>query len=330
MAASHWKKEQKKRRNKIKRQILSRGLTALFIFFVLFLGLMVWKMFKKSKWDGKHEINFVVQGEKVTIFSFNPQKKFLNILVIPKESHITAAKGYGEYKITNIYKLGELEKIGGGELLSSSIRSFFAIPIDGWIKLESLKLKETKLLPVFWLIIKRQAKTNLSWWDLGRLFWQSKNLPIDQINKVDLEKTNYIGQESLPDGSRIYKFEAGSIDDLTIRMLSDEDILQEDLQIVVLNGTSHPGLAKDMARVVKNLGAELIGVKDYELKVDQSQIFCQSKKLTLSHTALRIAKNFGMEISDKKLDDQKVDLVIVLGEDFWRRFYSSSSISSGS
>lgn len=334
-----WQKEQKKKKRKLIGQIFVRVATVFCIFIILFLGVKIWQTFKNSRWDGKHEVNFVVQTEDVTIFSFNPQKRFLNILKIPADTYIPVAKGYGEFKIKNIYKLGQMEKIGGGELLNRSIQRFFAIPIDGWIKLKnytsqsrsdntsSYNLENNNLLPVFLLIIKRQAETNLSWWDLSRLFWQTKNLNIDQINKVDLEKTSFISKETLGDGSQVFKFEITNVDDLTIRLFSDEEVLKEDLQVIVLNGTDHQGLAKDMARVVKNLGAELIGVKDYNKKIDQSQIFCQSRSQTTSYTVHRIARSFAMKInpdftSGEKLNDQEVDLTIILGEDFWQKFYA--------
>lgn len=319
-----WQKEQRVRKRKLVGQIFIRGVTVFVIFISLFLGFKIGQIFKNSCWNSKHEINFVIQAGDVTIFSFNPRKRLLNILKIPGDTYILAAKGYGEYKIKNIYKLGEMEKIGGGELLSSSIQRFFAVPVDGWIKLENYQLENNNLLPVFWLVIKRQARTNLSWWDLARLFWQTRNLAVDQINQLDLKKTNFISKNTLGDGSEVFKFEITSIDELTIRLFSDEEVLDEDLQIVVLNGTDYPGLAKDMARVVKNLGAELIGVKDSTSKIDQSQIFCQSRAQAISYTATRIARSFDMKIKNKKLDDQEVDLVIVLGEDFWRRFYSSN------
>lgn len=305
-------------------QVFVRAATVFCIFIILFLGFKIWQTFKKSLWDGRHEVNFIVQAQEVVIFSFNPEKNFLNILRIPGNAYIPLAKGYGEYRITNIYKLGEMEKIGGGELLSSSIQRFLAIPIDGWVKLkEEKKLAGDKLLPVFLLVLKRQAKTNLSWWDLWRLFWQTKNLAIDQINEVDLKRTNFVSRQTLADGSEVFKFETTSVDDLTIKLFSDERVLEEDLQVIVLNGTDHSGLANDMARVIKNLGAELIGVKDHSLEINRSQIFCQSRTQATSYTAQRLAKSFDMELKNEKLNEQEVDLVIVLGEDFWQKFYSS-------
>jgi len=119
----------------------------LFFLILLFVLFFIINSLKHFSWHGKHSFNLVIQNQKVMIFSFHPKDDLLNILIIDPHVYLPVVRGYGSYKIANIFKLGELEKIGGGELLSLSLQKFFAIPIDAYlVKNPNLKSRHQNIV----------------------------------------------------------------------------------------------------------------------------------------------------------------------------------------
>lgn len=300
---------------------------SLIIVFFIFILFLIWKSWKKAIWDGKHQLNFVVQAGQVMVFSLHPEDSILNILTISPETHIPVARNFGEYQIGNIYQLGELEKIDGGELLRLSLQEFLAVPIDGQIIVKNPKLKvqsqnesleQGKLFPLYFCLLKRNCKTNLTWWDLTRVFLKINQLKPGQIKTIDFDQTGIIKEKILPDNSTILQPDYLVIDQLSFKLFSDKSALDERITVSVLNGTSRPGLAKKVARLVKNLGAEIISTGNTNNNFKKSVIYYSNEKIKDSYTLSRLVKT--LQITKIEKNNQiKGDINLLLGEDF--RFF---------
>lgn len=291
----------------------------LFLIIVLFLFIpfLIWKSWKKAIWDGKHQLNFVVQAGQVMVFSLHPEDSILNILTISPETHIPVARNFGEYQIGNIYQLGELEKIDGGELLRLSLQEFLAVPIDGQIivKNPKLKVKSQRLLPLCFCLLKKDCEMNLTWWDLTRVFLKINQLKPGQIKTIDFDQTGIIKEKILPDNSTILQPDYLVIDQLSFKLFSDKSALDERITVSVLNGTSRPGLAKKVARLVKNLGAEIISTGNTNNNFKKSVIYYSNEKIKDSYTLSRLVKT--LQITKIEKNNQiKGDINLLLGEDF--------------
>lgn len=176
------KKDKKKIRKTLKKtlkHIFLRFFTFLILAGIFFLLYFIYQSSKKSVWNGKNNINFVIQAERTFIYSYHPDDEILNIISLPNDLFIETAKGYGEYKLKNIYQLGGVEKIGGGELLVRSLQSFFIIPIDGYIvklKTQNSKLKTNeslekgRLASLYLCLLTKKCESNFSWRDLIKNF----------------------------------------------------------------------------------------------------------------------------------------------------------------
>lgn len=313
-------KKLKREKNKTKQLFLSFLLLSFIVCLIIFFT----RVFKKSIWEGKHSFNFVVQSDKVMIFSSHPKDHLLTILIIPSQIYLPVVRGYGEYQIGNISQLGELENINGGELLSLSLQKFLAAPIDGYIiknseqskiKNQDNSLEKGNLLSLYFPLLKKQAKTNFTWFDLARIFFQIRSLNQSQIKRINLQETGVLEAKKMPDESIIFQPDYFKIDKLSQEIFSDKTILNEELTVTVLNGSQKRGLAENISRLVKNLGAELINSGDAPKEYLKSTIFYRNKDLKQKYTFKRLIKIFPMA---ETKEDNKIegDIVFILGNDF--------------
>src|SRR3990167_7826494 len=102
---------------KKKRFSLKKILIVLLLFGALFVVIKT----QTRVWNGKEKVSVVVAGtNKVVISVFDPGTSEITNIYIPGETQVDAARELGTFRIKNIWRLGENEKIGG-VLLSETV-----------------------------------------------------------------------------------------------------------------------------------------------------------------------------------------------------------------
>jgi len=321
-------KKEKIKVRKIIKNILSRFFTLLVLGFVFILLYSVYQGFRKSTWDGKNNINFVIQGERTFIYSYHPGDEILNIISLPNNLFIETAKGYGEYELKNIYQLGEGEEIGGGDLLVMSLQNFFTVPIDGYIvkipdskfEIQNVSLEKARLSSLYFCLLTRDCKTDLGLWSLIRVFNNLGKLKFNQIDLTKIEETILFKKEKIADGSEVLRLESLQIDDFSQMFFTDKKFLNEGLKINVLNATYHPGLAKNASCLLRNIGGDIINNRDADDVFDNSVLYYADQKYEKSYSLNKIRQIFRIK---KVLFDPQIkgDIKVILGKDFLNKFY---------
>ncbi len=291
-----------------------------FILLLIWIGFVSFQTINQAVWDGKHQLNFVIQSEQIIVFSYHPEDQFLNILAIPKSTHIEVAKNFGAYQIGNIYNLGNMEKIDGGELLLMSLRNFFGVPIDGYIKIDncnigSRMLIEANLLPILGCLTKGKIVSNFNFWDFVRFIPKLHSLALSQIKTINFLQTGMLQEEVLPDNSLILLPDYPRIDNLVLELFGDKTALNEAVTIKVSNGTEVSGLAKEVGRLIKNFGAELVGTDDAGTLYNESVLYYRDAKIKNSYTFRKIKQIFKV----KKLihhDQIETDINLIVGNNY--------------
>ena len=297
-----WREEQKERKaNKTRRFAFSCLFFILLILLVGF-GYKIYGSIGKSIWDGENQINLAFDAQPVAIASFNPQENSANILIIPNGTLVEAAWGYGPYRAESLFGLGELDG-RGGEVLTTSLQEYLGIPIDAYASMENGKWKmENGKIKVFisesiWSLLKNGGKTNLTKWDLARLWWKIKNIPEDKIKIFDLDPQLL---EQIISGFAI-----------------DEKIKEEDLAIAVLNATDQPGLATKGSRLARNIGGRVIGIgetENFQFPISNFQCQIRSKKIYKnSYTVKKLSKIFNCDWGGENLEGQRAEVVLIIG-----------------
>jgi len=305
------------------------------LIFIVLLGVLAifsGKNFFQRAWDGKNRINIVVITSRVFIFSLDPSEKRGVILSFPQKTFLEAIHGYGDYSLEAIYKLGEQEGYGGGGFLAESIQENLGIPIDAYVLISDSELLRGKtelnskpkdfILRCFKESL-RNGRTNLTRKDLLLLWFKTRKVRRDKINLIDLEKIDTTEKITFPDGTESFKINPQKFKKIAPEFFKDPKIRQENLEIAVLNSTSYPGLATRAASLIENIGGRVVGVGEFEnekLKMKNEKCQIRSKKeFKKSYTLEKLVKVFGCRWQEESLGGYRGDLVLIIGEGYWKK-----------
>lgn len=315
---SRWRQEQEQRRKDKSRKAI--GYVLVIIFLILFLGISwrIYGTFKTSIWDGKNRLTLVLNTNPVSLASFDSGSQTISFLIIPDGTYIETTGGYGPYRIEKIYHLGELES-KGTELLSTSLETYFGLPIDGWIMKDEKggegggKQLLSKLITA---AIEDNSLTNLSRWDLVRLWLMINRTRSHKIEIVDLGETTAAENFDLPDGTRARKIDNQRISRVISNLFTDYQIRQEDLAIAIMNAGTERGLAAKAARLVSNIGGRLVEIGDWHEKLENCQIRATlvAKK---TYTFQKLSKVFGCQYSADLEKEARWEIAVILTGDNW-------------
>lgn len=160
-----------------------------------------------------------------------------------------------------------LEGLGEGNV--SRVGSTLKIPIDGTIETSLIPRSDVREALFFLTLSYRNLATNLTIVDLGRLLWFTRSIPGGNVTRTSL---------SLP-------LDDAEMDKLLIPLFADQTVLEEKQSIAIVNGTDVPGLGTRLARLVTNLGGNVVSVTTATEPALSSKIATEketytSKKLT--------------------------------------------------
>lgn len=257
-------------------------------------------------------------GEVTGVMILSSREKEMVWLELGPEVLVTAP-GRGEYRLKALSKLGELS--GEPFLVARSLGQNLAWPVNGWIKETDLgagrALGEIKkvLESEFWQVFWGKRKTELSNWDGLRLWWVIKRTAVKEMRMVDLAAAGCFKPGELADGSRVEQIDQDCMDDLLGRIAGAREISEEALAVGVANASGCAGLAREGARMVANLGGTVVKLADWPAKSLGSEV-----RAGESMTAQMIAAAFEAPVTEGEKGDFLVDVLVILGEDYARRY----------
>lgn len=340
-----WKREQKLKKRRKFAILLRLALLASFFISAVVVGFLVLKVARSSSLPKNGRATVVFATKPVLLLSFEPQGE-LTVVSIPEKTYVETSRGFGSYRIGVVWELGEQEKLGG-ELLKETTQEFLGVPVDGWVGSENGKTRESAFLQNWkmengkeeilslknkltsWAILIRpkellnfgkNLKTNLTIFDLARVWLRAKNTRFDKINFLDLGQTTALSSLILADGSTAKTFDQALLDAVCLGLFKDSRFSNEHIAVEVLNGTDKQGLANRVARLINNLGGEVVSVANSPQKASRCQIRGESQFLK-SFTGQRLGQIFGCIILPEKPHDSRADIQILIGEDYWQKLY---------
>jgi len=267
---------------------------------VIIVGLLFFVGFKSAKqvknsplWYFK-KINLALIGEEsVSIFSLEGSDS--RLLEFSFQEKADLPRGFGEYELGKVYRLGELEK-RGGQLTLETFQNSLNIPVMGYFYQDGLNAENFTSPAYFKKIvnqsIKKRVKTNLRLTDLLVLYFRGKKLSPVLFKK--------------------YQYKDGPDD-----FFKDEQVRREALAVEILNGTQHPGLAQKAAVFWENLGGRVIRVADYSEQLTKSLLVVRGR--SSKSYSYKIIKNFfKSDCRELSEGESRADMTLILGEDYWK------------
>lgn len=297
--------------------------------------------YRPHLWDGQSNINLLINkfesssfersfqvslinSQKVALLIFNPSQNKVMVLNIPDNSYLPVSGNHGSWMLSSIYGLGQSENpLSGNKLLVNSVSYFLGLPIDGYINQTDSKslVEDVRQNPFKVITLSQKLESNLNKSELFRLLWGISRVRFDKVLEVDLDK--YLTTTLLADGSQVLTADPVQIDSLA-KNFYDGSIVEGRLEVAIVNATNYPGLAQRGARMVKNIGGNVVITTTSEVKSNNTRVLGKEGR-----ALNRLAQIFNSaclnnpkcDIMDLGLQIQnRADIIIVLGEDFKDRF----------
>ncbi len=283
--------------------------------------------------------NIIVASLALEKKNISPVEKKMFLVFLPDNLYVNVPQGYGDYQLSSVFALGQLEKkseFSGADLLARTVSSFLAIPIDGYMEVETkevnLKNKDAVLAVLKsdlgrGNLIKYVLSGNpnsfkstfspLSLWGFSE---QINTIGRDQVGVYDLKDSNALKKETLADNTTVMKADLGQVDQFLSGTFFDDRVANERLKVEVWNGTEKEGFGSEIGRIVTNLGGNLVNVGNNDgSRMEKTLIFGGQ-----SYTIQRLAKYLAIPIKEDLSLNPRSDITIALTEDIWKRMYSQT------
>jgi hypothetical protein len=230
------------------------------------------------------------------------------LLDLPKEEKIRLSRGYGDYPLSSVYKLGDLE--GRGEqLLSESLENFLGLPIEGVIYIEDnlgceLLVNQSRncLEALILKTLRRKERSNFSFFELVHLW-----LRVKSVSKFDFKNYHFV------------ELNAKAREDFISKNFQDERIIKENLSVAVFNSTEFPGLGNQASRLISNLGGRVVNIGNSPLQ-EKTTITANNRAVD-SYTLTRLRKLFPAILEEGEIEAGRADIGVFLGLDYWKKYH---------
>ena len=279
---------------------------------------------KSFLWNGDFSLNFLVRSNKVSLVSFNPKEQKIVVFDIPDSVFLEVAHGFGNWQLSSIYNLGEGEQITGAVLLQDTLSDFFGLPIEGFLQFSGKYaevspqdlIAEFRGSPFSLVYLLPHLKTNFTPFELIHLKFGLSAVRFDKISQIDLENADVLEQTKLADGSLVYISEDQRVESILAEVI-DPVIKSEHKTVAIFNSTNHPLLAQKAARIVTNIGGDVIIVTNGREKFKNTVVIGEQ-----SQTLQRLWQIFGkfdnINPENEDLKVSRAQINVFLGEDFLR------------
>lgn len=309
----------------------------LFFIALAFIGLIlssVWFTLLRPSpqlWNKEGRVNLFVNSKPALILSFNSAEESLIVLSLPEKTLMDATGGYGNYLLAKIPQLDKLEK-KQGKLIVNSVSEFLGLPFDGYLDLEQKELSPNDLFSreeflqvkeeilnfqsVF-SIAKSTGRTNsnLELRDLFQAYFKFNKIGGGKLMFVDLAQKYVLRAEKLPDSTDVLIGDPEVVDSGLGNLFNEPGIIQERLKSEILNSTGYPGLAEKAARLVTNVGGQVINTGNFFPALDRCRIYTPEEN-SQSYTVRRLARVLNCEIVKQKMPESRADFSLVIGKDY--------------
>jgi hypothetical protein len=315
-----WQREHKEEGVKKRFRLIKTWLSIFLLLALAGFSIKVWLGYRHRVWDGESRLNIVIASKKTYLLSLDPVASEIFLIEIPSQTQVEVAFGRGFYPLDSVYKLSQLEK-EEGRLLAVTLENNFAVPVKAWAYLPNgLNSQEPKafLNQIIYSALKGRAKANLTFWDFFQLLLANHRIPIYQASFYELSQLNLLTETELPDKTQALTIDKDRLDSFSQSHFPEKKIRLENLAIEVINSTPLPGLAERGARLLTNIGFEVVGTSNQEEEVSQCLLRGDSQ-LKEHYSTKRIKAIFGCQWQSTQ-EKERADLVLILGKEFQQQF----------
>lgn len=278
----------------------------------------------------REPITWVVDYGDIALVTHDPIANTVTAITLPGDTSVTLPNNLGRFRISALFDVGELKKSGdGGELLKQGAQYVFNVPVDGYMKISltkaldmsdttALKQQLASIIMPLKLIktrnFEKQLKTDLKTGDLFALWWQMRQVRFDKITLISGEKALSAAGVELADGSKVLGISEDKLDNLIGDNFVLAPVAKESATVAVLNASGVYGEGSRYAKMLENVGANVIKVEGAEKELGVSQLVVRDEAQT-RETVKRLLKLRQFTIINAQNDTANIeDITVILGK----------------
>jgi len=325
-----WKSEQADRR----RKRFGRVIYLLFLLVVTGFLIILFAFFFLtpflSKFQSFDRFNVVIAGKDFTVISISTLEKTATVIEIPASTLVSFPAFSTRYRIGALPQLDNAER-KDGRLILNGTTMFLGLPVDRWFIIEDKKVsfKSAEDIKRFFSYrnLKQNSQSillhtrlgNLSFFENIQLSQFIESLRPDKIEFFSLSESSILRDVIFADGSVAKEVDPDALDYFLKGSFIEKHFLSEQLMIEVRNATNVSGQAVIVQRLLTNMGGDVINVTKTDDLNEKTMICVKSSDLLKSYTVLRIANIFLSKASLCLEEENRADLTITLGRDYFFR-----------
>ncbi len=343
----------------IKIALFALGILVLLIFIAKLFGFFIslqkplsgdLNTHKLYSWDKKSSYNiaFITSPESsepdISVVSIQPTEQKATVLHLSSNIYAEVAKGYGLWRLGSVYNLGnEEDPKRGAYLFKLTLTRLLGAPIDGIVLLpESSNYQNVEDLvssfhkayipDIFYLT---KIKSDLNKIEAFDIYKNLSGIRPDKISSLNFERSSITESKLLADTSRVLGVNTVKLDLFIRDNLADPTIIDENTPVAVFNATDQLGLGQEVARMITNMGGNVIILQNLDQKQENSLITItpgsspeEEKKLRSEVTYQRITQlvapaclKKSCVLDNAKITDSRATINVVIGQDYLKTWY---------
>lgn len=287
----------------------------LVVFIFAFLTISFWLVWRIVKTDDQGKFLVAMAGgEKFRIVSFDFENKEISVVEIPANTQVEVARSLGSWELSSVWNLGENEKVGGGELLTQTLRDNFFAPVFFWTSEKGVLLLSDNSLACLSFVLS-ERKSNLDFIQRVKLAFFSVRFKGSNLTRIDLSQTPFLEQSRLKTGKDGFLIKGDLPEDL-LWVYADPLFLKNKVFVSIVNETGGSLVVSKVGKIIESMGGKILAVENQNITDSDCEVY--SSNLVL---AKRLSSVFSCKV-DKSMDYkvQEGEVVIRIGKKFKDRF----------
>lgn len=264
---------------------------------------------KDYRWDNRFNLNLAVRGKLISLINLNPSQKKVTVINLPDATYTDVPGGFGKWQIRSVYDLG------GGSLLSRALTSFLGVPVEGFIQLKRGRedyVDWIRQSPFNFFLSLPNMESDLTPLELMQFNLKLWQVRYDKIQRINLESL-MLDKAMLPDSTEVFIGDPTKLDAL-MQTLSETSLREEHKSIAVFNAAGQPLVGAKAARLITNLGGNVIQIANAPQTLNKTHIWGEeSATLQRLKQIFRCCGKLGMVEGISS----RAEINVVLGEDFF-------------
>lgn len=267
----------------------------------------------------------LVASDPVVVWSWDSEGQSSVIVAIPADTAVSAVRGYGQYPLSSLWRLGGIDHREQA-ILPQTASETLGVSIPWYIGFSPSELVRASdpqsilsrvfspaAIPSF---LRGTLTTNMSFVTYLQFVRALGSVSDGKTKRLDIDRSNVLVESQLPDGSKVQTIDPDRLELFVGDSFEEARVRSEALRVAVLNATRVPGLADRFARFVARLGATVILVGNSDQNLADTCLVIGSQSRLTGSTAVAIKKISGCKTSASTEGDGRADLTVLVGEGY--------------